>query len=218
MISGPAKSAKRITSLFLGRGDTNNSGEDNSSPDRERAKLNKNKKSPQTTSPQIPYQSPNLRAASVQHLAAPEPSNDRNSAVWRNVSAPLPGDPPKDDQLLPPPSLTAVNPDLQDSSDNHRRRQSWGGNLTSLATNLSRPGSRSSVRPGSRPQTPNTASRLSKGLSWVPGRFASSPVEPLPEKGSMRAWVIGPKSSVSYPYDVERLITGEVVRKSTSKS
>ena len=213
MVSGPAKSARRLTSLFLGRGgdkNNNNNGDDRSSNGSKLAK-----KSPQSTPPQTSHQPASslnsLRhAASAQHLA-PEP-DARNSAAWRNVSAPLPADAANDELLVPPPSLAALNPDLQSSTDNHRRRQSWGGNLTNLATNLSRPGSRSSLRPGSRPVTPNASSRLSKGLSWVPGRFQSGPVDPMPEKNTMRAWVIGAHSQVTYPYDVSRLTAGDIVR------
>lgn len=210
MVSGPAKSARRLTSLFLGRGDKNSNSNDEKTSNGTKLAKKSPQSTPPQTSPQAASSVNSLRhSASTQHLT-PEP-DARNSAASRNVSAPLPWDSANDELLAPPPSLAAINPDLQSSNDNHRRRQSWGASLTNLTTNLSRPGSRSSLRPGSRPMTPNASSRLSKGLSWVP-KFQSSPVDPMPEKNTMRAWVISAHSQVAFPYDVSRLAAGDIVR------
>ncbi|KAL1953497.1 hypothetical protein VTO42DRAFT_2750 [Malbranchea cinnamomea] len=208
MPSGSARS-KRLTSLFLGKGEKNNDGKDENGTHFRTNSGNISLHSTPPASSHLSTPGPNhLRhATSAQNLNSD--SDIRSSKTWRNVSAPVPGDTSKDEYLVPPPSLTALNPDLQDSGDAHRRRQSWGG-ISSLAASLSRPGSRSSLPPESRPQTPNASSRLTKGRSWVSGKFLSSSAEASkPKKEEVKAWIVG--GSQDIPYDVHRLAAAEKV-------
>ncbi|OJD14160.1 hypothetical protein AJ78_05466 [Emergomyces pasteurianus Ep9510] len=205
MLSLPAKSARRLSSLFsLGSSKDN---DDDVRVLRHPTQQNPPPPPPYKEGQQRQHQQnyastgPNLRhAASAQHLSATSlgtpPSN-------RNVSAPLPIQEPASDAdstLLPPPRLSTVNADLSDSAG--ERRQSWSGGRSNMASGFSRPASRSGLL-----SAVSTDSRSSKTRSWLPGKGRLSSVDlnqPLP---SMRAWI----APLNVEYNLTPLLNGEKV-------
>lgn len=206
MLAAPAKSAKRLSSLFsLGSNrDAEEKNERTSSVSQPTSRRSSAGKPP--VHPNHPPPNPPLRhAASQQHLSTPGAGY-----APRNVSAPLPREPLRDDPLLPPllppPSLSTINADVADNSgDSGRKRQSWGG-IPKLTSALSRPSSRA----GPPQETGNQGSSHGRGLSWVPSKSRGGSVDSTVPQSKMRAWIAGIEAEV--PYDLAPLLGGEKVR------
>ncbi|WEW54747.1 hypothetical protein PRK78_000172 [Emydomyces testavorans] len=201
MLTAPAKSAKRLSSLFS-LGSSKETKESNS-----QVKTHSSTRS-QSCHPGRPvHHVATSSQPTLRHTASVQNFQDSQNLTFasRNVSAPLPvGDPSRDEVLMPPPSLSTVNPDVAvelTSDDGHKRRQSWGGSLPGIG----RPRSGSGLRPPGQ----NTESRLSKGKSWVPGRARRGSDAVPDSKPMMRAWIAGTPQEI--PYDVDQLVAGERV-------
>ncbi|PGH15946.1 hypothetical protein AJ79_02113 [Helicocarpus griseus UAMH5409] len=208
MLSVPAKSAKRISSLFS-LGSSKDSADEspspaqpssrNSLPTPSSSSSQQKQKEDSKRQSQPSAGGPTLRhAASAQHLSTNSLSVPQSN---RNVSAPLPTDSAANDNgpLVPPPSLTTVNAELSEPAKD--RRQSWSGGISSMAAGLTRPGSRTTLL--------SADSRAAKGRSWVPGKARMTSVDMSQPPPSMRAWIAGAGQDI--PYDVTPLTNGQKV-------
>lgn len=212
MLSVPAKSAKRLSSIFsLG-----SSKDDEPSP---QPSPNPNRRSSFTSSqPDQQHQQQPQQGLSAHYMRnarsahnLPTTSSPTVSGSPRNVSAPVRNDSFQNPSPSPRPrpSGSSSNPAASESSsDSRRRRQSISGSLSNIASGFSRPASRSTLRP----TTPNE-SRAAKGRSWVPGKARLSSVDMIPPTppvpALMRAWVAGAAREI--PYDISPLQAGEKV-------
>ncbi|KAI2084578.1 hypothetical protein LOZ35_006771 [Ophidiomyces ophidiicola] len=193
MLAAPAKSAKRLSSLFsLG----SSRPKDDSKPPRSHAASHSQSQSPSPSQSQSPHATaarhgPSASQPALRHSASVQDLHNKTTSTPRNVSAPLPSC-----EFLPPPALAMVNPSVAAADpldDSRQRPQSW-------ATNFSRP--MSACEPLPTPKPPKTR-------SWVPGKLRkASDAMPNPAQ-KMRAWVAGTPQDI--PYDVDRLVAGDKV-------
>ncbi|KAL1998124.1 hypothetical protein VTN02DRAFT_6820 [Thermoascus thermophilus] len=209
MLSAPAKSAKRISSLFsLGSAKDNGSSASPSASPRlksvpdhaghDRTRSNSRTTRRHVSSPQVL----SSETRPVQQQQQPPPPQTPGALDDLDLNAPLP----------PPPSLLAVNQDLADTAGNapDARPQSRGRSRpSSSAGGLAPPGSAPIPRPG----TPSDSNKASRRRSWMPGRSRASSVDHRANHAGSQmpsAWVAGLDQKV--PYDIGPLLRGEPVR------
>ncbi|KAK2747754.1 hypothetical protein FQN57_001784 [Myotisia sp. PD_48] len=197
MLATPMKSStKRITSLFsLG---SNKDGERKpSSP------VISHQASPSSSSRSSPLEQQSFSPA-IRNFSSPQTNQPYPSSTVSNqriVSAPAPRKPLHgNDQLLPPPALHTVNPDLIDSSgDSGKKRQSWSGAIPKLSAALNLPSTRSG---STGPETRGKA----HGWSTTKPKMSSTDASVSPMHN---AWISGTEHDI--PYDVGPLIQGHQV-------
>lgn len=196
MLSAPAKSAKRISSLFsLGNANNNNN---NSSKD----------PSPSPQSPGFPKPTDqprrdrrrSLSRIALRHVSAP--NLDQSSPRTDNYALENP--------LPPPPSLLSVNQDLAGNTNNSpdSRPQSRGRRRT-----LVRPASSHSLAVPGSTGGDSGMSTPSKRRSWMlPGRNRASSMDTRLPPSSPKlpgAWIAGLDQKIVY--DLDPLSKGEQV-------
>lgn len=198
MLSAPAKSAKRISSLFsLGSAKDNGSSTSPSASPRLK-----------TTPDHVGQDRVRSNSRPTRHVSSPQVLSSETRPVQQTPGAL--DDLDLNSPLPPPPSLLAVNQDLADTAGNSPdgRPQSRGRSRPSSSGGLAPPGSGPIPRPG----TPSE-SKASKRRSWMPGRSRASSVDNRANNTNNQmpnAWVAGLDQKV--PYDIGPLLRGEPVR------
>jgi hypothetical protein len=200
MLSAPAKSARRISSLFNVRSSrdsgtlsASSSGSPNLHPDQQH--MGSRQSRPRSSS-----------RPAVRHASSPQPnSTESHLSTSHGPVEPLDLD-HSTGPLQPPPSLLAVNNELHDDSSSRGRHGRTGSRSSSVPRPLSSAGLAASIRGvSSRRTSPDSQNRLSLMIG-------------KPEDGSMGsplahgydAWVAGLDQKI--PYDLEPLAQGETVR------
>lgn len=187
MLSAPAKSARRISSLFALKSRDSAAQSDSPSPD---------------LGPTVDHRRNGSSShVSPRHVSSPaaHPSDIRPTAGLGNFPVP-------DDlsALPPPPPLVAINQDLAD--DGAHNPQARGRRSLSL----SRPSSLIGLLP-SRPSSRAGSPEAGKRGSLVSGKHAQPSASPMEARSANPdAWIAGLNEKV--PYDLGPLVRGEPVR------
>lgn len=191
MLSAPAKSARRISSLFNMKSNRDSTSSSTSSGSPKQSATNE-------------YLSVDHRRArshsrpAVRHASSPEP---HSVASRPKTSYGVPDDLDVNTPLQPPPSLLDINQDLNEPGP------------SSPQQSRSRQGNRSTSAAPARSKTPDVQAH-NRRRSWMPGKTSSVIFDsPDPSEESQNhgfdAWVAGLDQKI--PYDLTPLVRGERV-------
>lgn len=196
MLSAPVKSARRISSLFNMKSnrDSTSSSTSSGSP----------KQMPANSHLAVDHKRARSHSRpAVRHASSPQPhsTGTRPTTSYGGVHDPDHFD--LNTPLPPPPSLTAINQDLNDSGPSSPQSSSH---------------SRQSSRDTSATRRPRSQSRVAdtqghnRRRSWMPGKtnsiFMDAPDAGDPSDG-INAWVAGLDQKI--PYDLQPLLRGDQV-------
>ncbi|OKL64363.1 hypothetical protein UA08_01086 [Talaromyces atroroseus] len=197
MLSAPAKSARRISSLFNMKTNRDSTSSSTSSGSPKQMPTNNTSGSTHLSADHTRARSHSRPA--VRHASSPQPHSTASRPTTSHGGALEPDSLDLDAPLPPPPSLLDINQDLIEPGP------------SSSQPSHSRQGSRStSATPAARSRTPDTLASHRR-RSWMPGK-SNSVLLDGPDAGDQPlfdAWVAGLDQKI--PYDIASLVRGEQI-------